>query len=184
MPHEAATMAAWTRDDLAKKKITPEAAEKIFSELSTPMEQRSTEDTRTDEQKAQDQAFPPAGPTDYTIRLSRPGQDVTITPEIKAFDQSARAWMSAAGLPRELGNSLANTIDRVALHTADMDLSQLASYKKTERAKLAAVFGTELQAKFDAAEAMLADTDKTQPGVVAFLLEMPGFATPRWSARC
>ena len=33
-----------------------------------------------------------------------------MTPELKQFDTTARTWMSSAGMPRELGNSLVTQI--------------------------------------------------------------------------
>ena len=47
---EAATLAKWAREDLQAGKISSEQAEKIFTELNTPLEQRGP-DSRTDEQK-------------------------------------------------------------------------------------------------------------------------------------
>lgn len=41
---EAAKMAQWTREDVAREKVTPEAAAKIFDDLGTPAEQREMPD--------------------------------------------------------------------------------------------------------------------------------------------
>ena len=50
-PTEAATMADWTRKDMASGKVTPEQAAKIFDQLGTPPDQRVTPaDLRSDEQ--------------------------------------------------------------------------------------------------------------------------------------
>lgn len=98
---QAETVASWIRDDLAKGKMTPEQAAKAFEELNTPMEQRAP-DTRSDEAKQLDAAFPVARPKDYRIPYADSGQDPPpMTPELKQFDSAARTWMSGAGLPRE-----------------------------------------------------------------------------------
>ena len=50
-PPEAATMADWTRKDMASGKVTPEQAAKIFDQLGTPPDQRVTPaDLHSDEQ--------------------------------------------------------------------------------------------------------------------------------------
>ena len=99
---EAATMADWARKDLAAGKINSEQAEKIFSELNTPLEQRSP-DTRTDEQKTLDHHFPAAKPEDYLISYFRPGEHAMMTPALKQFDSKARAWLSWRGIPAGVG---------------------------------------------------------------------------------
>jgi hypothetical protein len=162
-------MAAWTREDVKNGKISAEAAEKIFNELSTPLAERSTVDTRTDEQKALDQAFPPADPTAYTIRYSRPGQDTPVTEEIKQFDANARTWMSSAGLPRELGNSLVNQIDRVSQHTATMTPEQLVVYGEREFVKLQNLYGAGLEDKLKSAALMIHELDQKKPGLKQLL---------------
>lgn len=87
---EAATLAKWTREDLAAGKISSEQAEKIFAELNTPTEQRAL-DMRTDEQKTLDTHFPVARPEDYRIAYADPGQNPPpMTKELKEFDSSAR----------------------------------------------------------------------------------------------
>ena len=105
---EAAKMAQWTREDVARGKVTPEAAAKIFDDLGTPAEQRAIpEDQRSDEGKLIDTHFPPGKETDYCIRYFPPGREPQVMPkELQEFDQSARTWLVGAEFPRELGNSL------------------------------------------------------------------------------
>jgi hypothetical protein len=164
---EAATMADWTRQDVASGKLIPEAAAKIFDDLGTPMDQRVTPpDTRSDEQKLIDQHFPPAKPEEFSIRYADPGQSPPpMTPEMKQFDQSARTWLSAAEFPRELGNSLITTIERVAQTTKHLDANQLEQYGFDEFAKLERVYGKELDAKLQQAAVMIDALDKKQPGL-------------------
>jgi hypothetical protein len=162
-------MIGWAKEDLAKGKITQEQAAKMFEELGATPEQ-CTGDQRTDAAKEVDLLYgPPAEPADYLISYARPGQDVPITPEIKAFDQAARTWMSSAGLPRELGNSLANTIDRVTEHTATMTEAQLEAYGHTEFQKLQQAYGPELEAKLNAAGRMVLELDAKTPGLKTLL---------------
>ena len=61
--------------------------------------------------------------SEYTIRYG--GPEMVHTPELKQFDQSARAWLSGAQFDRMTGNSLVNTIDRVAQQTHKMTPEQL-----------------------------------------------------------
>jgi len=96
----------------------------MFNELGRTPEQREP-DRRSDEQKQLDQHFPAAKPEEFLTRYGGPGEDVVMTPELKQFDTTARAWMSGAGLPREFGNSLVNAIAKTAQHTKDMTPDQL-----------------------------------------------------------
>lgn len=109
---EAEQMMDWLRQDLAQGRISPEQAQKAFDQLNASPEQRQP-DTRTAEQKVLDAQFPPATPKQYVIRYGLPGKEPEMTKELKQFDTTARAWMSGAGLPRELGNSLVNAIAKV-----------------------------------------------------------------------
>jgi len=161
---EAATLAKWAREDLQAGKISSEQAEKIFTELNTPLEQRGP-DSRTDEQKTLDQHFPGAKPEAYSIRYGVPGQEPTMTPELKQFDTTARTWMSSAGMPRELGNSLVTQISRVTQQTQRMSPDQLESYGYAEFAKLEKAFGPTLEEKLHSAALMIHDLDLKQPGL-------------------
>jgi hypothetical protein len=161
---EAATLAKWAREDLAAKKITAEQAEKIFNELNTPLEQRQP-DTRTDEQKNLDKQFPAAKPEDYSIRYGVLGQEPEMTKELRKFDTSARTWMSGAGLPRELGNSLVTQISRVTQQTQRMSPDELITYGENEFAKLEKAFGPKLEEKLHSAALMIHDLDLKQPGL-------------------
>jgi hypothetical protein len=90
-PAEASQMAEWAKQDLAKGKITAGQAEKIFTDLNTPLEQRGP-DTRTDQRKLLDKQFPPAKESEYLIRYYTPGQEPNEMPkEVKQFDANARA---------------------------------------------------------------------------------------------
>src|SRR5712692_906138 len=81
---EAAAMAEWAREDVAKGKLTPEQAAKIFDDLGTPIDQRVTPaETRSDEQKLLDAHFPPATPDEFVIRYGVAGQELPMTPELK-----------------------------------------------------------------------------------------------------
>lgn len=161
---EAATPAKWTREDLAAGKISSDQAERTFDDLQTPVKQRAP-DTRTDEQKMLDTQFPTTKPDEFIIRYGGPGEDVVMTPQLKAFDQSARAWLSEAGLPRKLGNSLVTTIAKVAHTTKDMTPDQLESYDHAEFAKLEHAYGATLEEKLNAAALMIHDLDLKQPGL-------------------
>jgi hypothetical protein len=165
---EAETMIGWVKADLAAGKLSPERAEQMFSELGASPEQRAP-DTRSDEAKALNAQFPPAKPTDYTIRYGLPGQDVPQTPELKQFDSSARTWLSGAGFPRDVGNSLVNAIAKTAQLTKDMNADQLETYGTTEFAKLEKAHGLALDDKLRAAGRMVEDLERKQPGLKQLL---------------
>lgn len=87
------------------------------------------DDMRSDEQKLIDDHFPPAKETDYCIRFYPAGREPeTMPPELKEFDGHARVWLVSAEFPRELGNSLVTTIERVAQQTKAMTPGQLEQY--------------------------------------------------------
>lgn len=161
---EATKMSEWVKQDVAAGRLTPEQATKMFNELGRSPEQREP-DLRSDEQKQLDQHFPAAKPEEFLIRYGGPGKDVVMTPELKQFDTTARAWMSGAGLPREFGNSLVNAIAKTAQHTKDMTPDQLERYGYAEFAKLEQAFGATLEEKLQSAAVMIHDLDLKQPGL-------------------
>jgi hypothetical protein len=157
-------MMGWLKQDLAQGRISPEQAQKAFDQLQATEEQRGP-DVRTDEQKLLDKQFPPAQPRDYTIRYGGPGEDVVMTKDMQAFDQSARTWLSGAGLPRDTGNSLVSAIAKVAQTTKDMTADQLETYGVTEFAKLERAHGAALEERLQAAGRMVHELDVQHPGL-------------------
>ena len=143
--------------------MTPEQASKAFEELGTPLDQRG-QDTRTEEQKELDHHFPPSKPEEYVIRYGLP-DGTPMSQELRLFDQSARTWLSEAGLPRELGNSLVNAIAKTAQQTQHMTEAELDRYSAAEYAKLERVYGAQLEAKLQSAAVMIHALDAKQPGL-------------------
>jgi len=129
------------------------------------MEQRTTEDLRTDEVKLLDQHFPAAKPEDYLIRYGGPGEDVPMTPEMKQFDTTARAWLTGAEFPANVGNSVITTISRVAQQTKAMTPDELITYGEAEYAKLRQANGDTFEDKLNAAGRMVEDLEKKTPGL-------------------
>jgi hypothetical protein len=87
---------------------------------------------------------PPASPEQYSIRYGRPnGVEMTQSPELKQFDQSARARLSGAQFDRVTGNSLVTTIDRVAQQTSKMTDTQLEHYVDTQTQLTGLIFHCE-----------------------------------------
>jgi hypothetical protein len=161
---EAAIIQGWIKDDLAKGKLTPEQAAKAFDDMNTPLDQRGP-DTRSDEEKMLDKQFPPAKPEDYIIRYGDPGQELKMTPELHAFDQSARTWLSGAGFPRDVGNSLVSAIAKVAQQTQRMTPDQLETYGSAEFAKLERAHGAALEERLQTAGRMVHELDLKTPGL-------------------
>jgi hypothetical protein len=168
--NEAATMAEWTRDDLAKGKISPEKSNEIFNQLGTPLAERT--DGRSDEEKELDKNFGAAAkPEDYRITYGKPGEDVEMGPELKAFDGNARTWLSAAGFSKEVGNSLINIVGKQAEHHATLTPQQREDFKERENDKLRALYkGQEnLNAALDPVRQMLFEIEARRPGLLAFV---------------
>lgn len=163
---EAERLIAWEKDSLSQGKITQEEANKRFDALGATAEQRLP-DQRTDEQKMLDQQFPPAKESEYRIQYYTPGQEPPVIPkEVQAFDSKARGWMSDAGLPRELGNSLVNTLSKAIQHTHALTAEQRETYKDSENAKLEKLFGPDWHDKqLEPARVMIHELDQKRPGL-------------------
>ena len=122
-------------------------------------------DVRTDAQKSVDAQFHAGKPEAFVIRYGEPGQEPTMTPELKQFDASARTWLSTAGMPREFGNSLVSAITRVAQHTKAMTPDQLETYGVNEFQKLQRAHGPRLEERLHAAARMIHALDLKQRGL-------------------
>lgn len=132
---------------------------------ATSPEDRALDGLKTPEQQQLDTLHPPAKASEYTIRYGGSSGEMVHTPELKQFDQSARAWLSGAQFDRMTGNSLVNTIDRVAQQTHKMAAEQLDYYGQTEYAKLEKSYGPTLEEKLNAAGRMVEDLEKKHPGL-------------------
>lgn len=159
-------MISWLKADLAAGKISPEAAAKAFGQLGATAEQLAP-DTRSNDVKALDQAFPPARPEEFLIRYAAPGQseEMVRTKEVAAFDTAARAWLSGAEFPRELGNSLVNAIAKVVQTTKGFSAEQLDDYGAREFVKLQRAHGPALEERLQAAAVMIDQLEQKQSGL-------------------
>jgi hypothetical protein len=167
-PSEAEIFAGWIKEDVAKGKVTPEQAEKSFTQLNTPAEQRAP-DTRSEEEVTLDLLSPAAKPADYRIVYDHIAPGQPVPDEVKAFDTAARTWLAESGLPRELGNSLVNIVDRVSKATAHMDPAALERYGFAQLAILEKTYGADLEKKLQQAGRMVQELEKKQPGLNALL---------------
>lgn len=141
------------------------AVAQAHSILANAKAEPKAPDTRSPAEKQLDAHFPAAKPEEFTIRYGDPSQETTMTPDLKQFDDSARTWLSSAGLPREIGNSLVNEIDRVVQRTHRMTEAQLEEYGVAEFSKLQRVYGDKLEDKLNQAGRMIADLDLKRPGL-------------------
>jgi len=139
-----------------------------FDALGATAEQRLP-DTRSADELALDVASPVAKPHEYVIRWNAPGDMTPMSPEAKAFDTSARGWMSSAGLPVNLGNSLVNQITKVLQTTRGLSESQIEQRGYDELDKLKQVHGDKLDERLRQAGLMVEDLEKKQPGLKNFL---------------
>jgi hypothetical protein len=73
--------------------------------------------------------------------------------------------MSSAGLPRELGNTLVNTIAKVAQQTQRMTADQLESYGYAEFEKLQRAHGPALEERLRDAGRMVHELETQNPGL-------------------
>ena len=160
-------MAEWVKEDLARGKVTPEQAATCFAELNTPLELRE-QDKRTPDQIEFDRLFPVPKSGDYTIRYGLCDHE-EMSADLKQFDSSARTWLSEAQFPREIGNSLVNSIDRVTRETAHLSEPELELYGRTEYAKLERLYGDTLAERLQRAGAMVQELEKKQPRLNALL---------------
>jgi hypothetical protein len=104
--------------------------------------------------------------SDFLIRYYTPGQASPVMPkELQQFDQSARTWLAGVEYPRDLGNSLVSTIEKVAQQTKAMSPEQLEQYGFDEFAKLEHAYGPALDDKLRAAVRMVEDLDQKTPGL-------------------
>ncbi len=138
-------MMAWVKEDAASGRITAKKANEMFNQLGATEAQRAP-DQRSDEQRQLDAAFPPA----------KPGENGTMTPQLKEFDQSARTWLSGAQFPREVGNSLVSQITKVLQRTHVMTEEQLNTYGENEYVKLQRIYGDQLEPRLRQSDAMVA----------------------------
>ena len=176
---EAAMMAGWVKEDLAKGKMTQAQADRVFGKLKTPMDQRAP-DSRSDEVKALDTAFPQAKESDYNIPYFLPGQAPPVMPKaLVEFDQSARSWLAAAQFDRTLSNSLVNAIAKTVQTTKGMDANQLEQYGFDEFAKLEQCYGRELETKLHQAAVMIHELDQKTHGLKN-LLKSKGIGDNAW----
>jgi hypothetical protein len=162
---EAAKMAGWIKEDLQAGKVTAEVAERAFADLGTSSEHMLKPDERSPEQVSIDRDFPPAQPNEYVIQWGLPA-----SPDLKQADESARLWLSEAGFPQHLGNSLVNTIEQVARQTKNMTPQQLESWAHAEFQKLQGVYGSDLESKLNAVAVMVDSIDRQRPGLKKMLL--------------
>lgn len=116
-----------------------------------------------------DTLHPLAKASEYTIRYGGPNGEMVHTPELKQFDQSARAWLADAQFDRMTGNSLVNTIDRVAQQTHKMTPEQLQFYGEQQYALLEKSYGPKLEEKLNAAGRMVEEIEETHPGLKTLL---------------
>jgi len=126
----------------------------------------------SEEQKTLDQHFGPvAKPEDYRITYGRPGEDVKETPELKAFDANAKAWMHGMGLPRDFGNSVAQIVSKQIQHLSTLSPEQRESVKERENEKLRTLYGGQdkLEEALEPARQMIHELDQKRPGLKEFV---------------
>ncbi|OAI45827.1 hypothetical protein AYO43_07435 [Nitrospira sp. SCGC AG-212-E16] len=89
-----------------------------------------------------------------------------IPKEVQAVDANVRGWMHDAGLPVNLGNSLAATLAKAIQHTHAMTAEQRETYKDVENAKLEKLFGPDWHdTKLKPVAVMIHELDQNRPGL-------------------
>ena len=164
---QASQMAGWIRDDLAKGKLSPEKAAKAFDQLGATPEQRAG-DTRSEAAREVDAMYGlPAKPEEFLVRLYPPGQEPREIPkEVSVFEGNVRGWMSDAGLSKELGYALFNTLSKAIQHTHALTPEQREAYKDSENAKMGKLFGPDWHdTKLQPVAVMIHELDQKRPGL-------------------
>jgi len=162
---EAVKMTDWTREDVKSGKLSRKQAEKIFDDLAVPEDQRTTEEVRTDEQILLDQHFLSRGATGRLRDSVEPPRRPHAAVARNESPRHVGPWLAGAEFPRELGNSLISTIEKVAQQTKAMSPEQHEQYGFDEFAKLEHAYGPVLDDKLRAAGRMVEDLDQKTPGL-------------------
>ena len=167
-PTESDTMVGWIKDDLAKGKMSPDQATKAFDDLKASPEQRAP-DTRSEDERTLDRLSPVAKPEEYLIQYDHLDPLKPIPNEVRAFDTAARTWLSDAGTPREIGNSLVHAVDRAAKATGHMSDAECEHYGNAQYTILEKTYGADLEKKLQRAGEMVQELEKKTPGLNALL---------------
>lgn len=167
---QTASVAAWIREDLAKGRITAEAAQRAFDELGTPATDRAPVMKTEAARELEAAGFIPAKAEDFTLRMYPPGEEPAVVPqEVRDFETTARGYLVDAGFSRENGQALINAIDRTARVTKGMSPDQLEAYRVNELSKMQRIHGEKLDERLQAADDMLDIVERSRPGVKQLL---------------
>ena len=88
-----------------------------------------------------------------------------IHPGPNLSGQVTRMWMSTAGMPKNIGDSLVSTISKVAETTKGMTADQLDQYGYREYEKLQRVHGAKPDERLSQAAVMIDDLEQQRPGL-------------------
>ena len=144
------------------------------------MEAEPKAETRTPAEQEADRQFGlPARPEEFTVRHYMPGREPAVMPkEVRDFDANVRGWMSDAGLPKNLGDSLASTLSKAIERTRMMTVEEREVYRDSENAKLEKLFGPDWhETKLPPVRVMLDQLELKRPGLRALIREHGDHAT-------
>lgn len=117
-----------------------------------------------------DAAFPAAkSPAEYEMPPLTTSPDQPLTPEMKAFDTSARSWLMAAEVPANIGTSMLKEGDRVAKFYPKMPDGERQAWILGERAKLQKIYCNNLDRKIALGKQLVRELEAKQPGIVEYL---------------
>lgn len=88
-----------------------------------------------------------------------------LNTKILLASHRARTWLAGAGFPRDLGNKLVSTIDKVAQTTKGFSAEQLDACGAREFVKLQRAHGAALEERLQAAAVMINQLEQKQPGL-------------------
>jgi hypothetical protein len=162
-------MKGWLQEDFTKGKPTQEQFNRALEELRAGAPEPQQADTRTPAQRELDRQFPPAKPTDYTVRLTPPGSETTLTPKMQHFEGMTRTWLAGAEFPKPLGDSLVSQVDQVLRTTGTMNDEQLEEYGVREFQKLRGIYHDKLEEKLGRVKQMVDVLEAKQPRLKRFL---------------
>ena len=115
-----------------------------------------------------DREFPPVKAANYEFPLyGAPGE--ALTPEQQTADAMFRGWLTDARFSRDLGSSLAKTIDQEATALAKMSAIERTLYGNSQRLLLDRTWGAETQEKISLARQLVRELEARRPGLLEFV---------------
>jgi hypothetical protein len=160
-------MMRWLREDHAAGRISDAELATALQEMTGEGNDQLAPDIRTVEQKEFDKTFPPAKPEQYDFpRTVDPDH---ITPEVKAFDATARGWLATGLFTREHGSALAHEANRIAAQIEHFSPVEHELFARPERVTLERMWGADTDKNLSIAQAFVREVAEQHPQLIEML---------------